>query len=336
MKYKVILDVFGGDFAPYETIKGAIGAVEENRNLHVILAGDKDLIKQELINQNYTGSSLSLLHAPEVIENDESPAVAIKKKPNSSIAKGLELLRKDDSIDGFVSAGSTGAILAGSVLKVGRIKGINRPALIPTLPTVNGGIVAVADVGANMDSKPLNLLQFALMGSAYLKNVYGIDKPKVGLLSVGEEEGKGNDLTKEAYDLINKNEVINFVGNIEGRDVLSGKVDLVVTDGFSGNVLLKSTEGAVSALMKILKSEIESSFFSKLGYLFMRKSFRNLKKTLDYSQQGGAVFLGCKKLVIKSHGTSKALSIKKSILQVVEMKEAKVIESIEEDLKELV
>src|SRR5690554_747194 len=144
MKYKVILDVFGGDFAPYETIKGAIGAVEENRNLHVILAGDKDLIKQELINQNYTGSSLSLLHAPEVIENDESPAVAIKKKPNSSIAKGLELLRKDDSIDGFVSAGSTGAILAGSVLKVGRIKGINRPALIPTLPTVNGGIVAVA------------------------------------------------------------------------------------------------------------------------------------------------------------------------------------------------
>lgn len=327
--FKVVVDAFGGDNAPKEIVKGAILAAKENEDILITLVGKEKEINELLKKYDFTGNNIKVLHASEVIDNNEQPTLAIRKKTESSLVKAFELIKSEEDYAGLVSAGSTGAVLTGAVLKLGRIKNISRPALCPILPTVKGGVVGIIDVGANMDTKPLNLVHFALMGSAYLKNVYNIEKPRVALLNVGVEEAKGNELSKEAFSLLQQLEDINFVGNMESRDLLSGKVDLVVCDGFAGNVLLKSTEGAVYNLLKLLKKEIKSSFLSKIGYLFMKKTFKNLKTTLDYNDKGGAVFLGCKNIVIKSHGSSKAESIKASILQVVEMKKSKVVESIE-------
>jgi glycerol-3-phosphate acyltransferase PlsX len=331
--FKVVVDAFGGDNAPKEIVKGAVLAANENADIFITLVGKENEIEELLKENNFTGNNIEILHASEVIDNNEQPTLAIRKKTDSSLVKAFDLIRNGEDYAGFVSAGSTGAVLTGAVLKLGRIKGISRPALCPILPTINGGVVGIIDVGANMDTKPVNLIHFALMGVAYLKNVFGVKNPRVALLNVGVEEKKGNELTKETFGLLQQLEGINFVGNMESRDLLSGKIDLVVCDGFAGNVLLKSTEGAVYNLLKLLKKEIKSSFFSKIGYLFMKKTFKNLKTTLDYSDKGGAVFLGCKNIVVKSHGSSKADSIKASIMQVVEMKKAQVVETIESSLQ---
>lgn len=327
---KVVIDCFGGDEAPLEIVKGAVDALNDNDNLFMVLVGDEDKIKSLLTEFNYTGNNYSIVDAKEIIENNESPTSAIRTKRDSSLVRAFDELRTLDDIAGFVGAGSTGAVLTAAFMKLGRIKGVSRPALCPILPTVKGGQVAIIDCGANMDTKPINLVHFALMGNAYLKSVFGIENPRIALLNVGVEEHKGNELSKQVFDCLKSIKGINFVGNMEARELLSGEYDLVVTDGFAGNVLLKSTEGAILSLLKMLKKEIKSSKLSMFGSLFMKKSFRNLKKNIDYNNKGGAVLLGCKKIVVKSHGSSKALSIKASIEQVMDMYNAKVVDKIED------
>lgn len=330
---KVVVDAFGGDNAPVEVIKGVALALSEDAELEIVLVGDQDALVPLIEEHNIDQSRIEIVDAKDVITNEEAPTVAIRTKPNSTIVKGFEQLRTRDDVAGFVSAGSTGAVLTGAFLKLGRTSGVSRPALCPILPTVDGGIVAICDCGANMDTKPVNLVHFAIMGSAYLKSVYGIENPRVALLSVGVEDHKGNELTKATFTELKKLDCINFVGNMEARDLLSGQYDLVVCDGFAGNVLLKSSEGAVLALLKMLKGRIKAHFFSKLGALMMKKSFRELKSIMDFNTKGGSVLLGCKKTVVKCHGASKAVSIKCGIMQVVDAYKADVCGIIENSVK---
>lgn len=332
---KVVLDVFGGDYAPLETVKGAVLALEENKELELVLTGDENKILEVLKTLKYDQSRISIINAPEVVTNDDVPTSAIRTKTNSSLVKALETLKEQEDVVGLVSAGSTGAVLTGAFMKLGRIKGISRPALCPILPTAKGGVVAIMDCGANMDSKPINLVHFAIMANAYVKSNYGIENPRIALLSVGVEDHKGNELVKQTFPLLKQVKGINFVGNMEARELLSGDYDIVITDGFAGNVLLKSTEGAIANLLSMLKSDIKSSAMSTVGAMFMKGTFKRLKGTLDYSKHGGAVFLGCKKLIVKSHGNSKAQSIKASIFQVVEMYKANVTKVIEEEVSKI-
>jgi len=330
---KVVVDVFGGDNSPEEILIGSAMALKENNDLNLVLVGDEDIIKSKMVEYNIAEERVEIIDAKEVISNDEAPTTAIRTKSNSTIVKGFESLRQRDDVAGFVSAGSTGAVLTGAFLKLGRTPGVSRPALCPILPTVDGGKVAIIDCGANMDSKPINLVHFAIMGTAYLKSVYGVEDPRVALLSVGVEDHKGNELTKEVFHQLKEMEGINFVGNMEARDLLSGQYDLIVCDGFAGNVLLKSTEGAVMGLLKIMKKEIKKKNTAKLGALFMKPVFKELKETLDFNKKGGSVLLGCKKIVVKCHGSSKAFSIKCGIEQVIEANNAKVCQIIEDAIK---
>lgn len=333
--YRVIIDGMGGDNAPIETVKGSVLAVNRDKDLHVIIVGDEEKILSILNNESYNKEQISIIASTDIITNDDVPTVAIRQKTESSLVKTINELRLNDEVVGMVSGGSTGAVLTGAFLKLGRLQGVSRPALCPILPTKKGGIVAICDCGANMDSKPQNLVHYALMGNAYLKNVYGIENPRVALLNVGTEDHKGNELCKEVFPLLKNLEGINFVGNMEARELLSGDYDLVVTDAFAGNVLLKSTEGAILSLLSMLKKEIKASFWSKIGYLFMKKSFKNLKKTIDYNEKGGACLLGCKKLVIKSHGSSSAQSFCESIMQVVEAHKGDVVGKIASDIEKI-
>lgn len=333
--YKVVIDGMGGDNAPLSTVKGSVMATQKDKDLHVIIVGKQDQIEDILKNEKYNAKQITVINADDVITNDDIPTVAIKQKTESSLVKTINELRTNDEVVGMVSGGSTGAVLIGAFLKLGRLQGVSRPALCPILPTKKGGIVAICDCGANMDAKPINLVHFALMANAYLKNVYGIEKPRVALLNVGTEDHKGNELCKAVFPLLKNLDCINFVGNMEARELLSGDYDIVVTDAFAGNVLLKSSEGAILALLSMLKKEIKGSFWSKFGYLFMRKSFNNLKSVLDYNNQGGACLLGCKKIVVKSHGSSTPESICASIMQVVEAHKVKVVENIAKDIENL-
>ena len=329
---KIVIDAFGGDNAPSEIVKGAILAVNKNDDVHIVLAGDEEKILPLLETETYNKEQISILDAKDVISNNESPTEAIRLKKDSSLVKALDLCKEDESVAGIISAGSTGAVLTGAFMKLGRIKGIFRPALCPILPTVTGGQVSICDCGANMDCKPEYLEQFAVMGSAYL-NLFGKKKPRVALLNVGTEDHKGDTRSKEAFALLKENKHINFVGNMEARDLLTGDYDLVVTDGFAGNVLLKSAEGAIKGLLKVMKTEIKSHFASKIGALFMRKTFKNIKKKFNYSEQGGAVLLGCKKLVVKAHGSSKSASICECVNQMYNMAKGKLIDKISKNLE---
>ncbi len=333
--YKVIIDGMGGDNAPIATVKGSVMAVNKDKDLHVVIVGKQNEISDILAEEKYNADQISIIDATDVITNDDVPTTAIRQKTESSLVKTINELRTNEEIVGMVSGGSTGAVLTGAFLKLGRLQGVSRPALCPILPTKKGGIVAICDCGANMDSKPINLVHFALMANAYLKNVYGIEKPRVALLNVGTEDHKGNELCKTVFPMLSRLDCINFVGNMEARELLSGDYDIVVTDAFAGNVLLKSSEGAILSLLSMLKREIKSSFWSKFGYLFMRKSFKNLKSVLDYNNQGGACLLGCKKLVIKSHGSSTPESFCASIMQVVDAHKAKVVENIAKDIENI-
>lgn len=333
--YKVIIDGMGGDNAPVATVKGCVQAVNKDKDLNVIIVGKENEINDILAGEKYNAGQISVIDATDVITNDDTPTVAIRQKTESSLVKTINELRTNEEVVGMVSGGSTGAVLIGAYLKLGRLQGVSRPALCPILPTKKGGIVAICDCGANMDSKPINLVHYALMANAYLKNVYGIKNPRVALLNVGTEDHKGNELCKQVFPLLKGLDCINFVGNMEARELLSGDYDIVVTDAFAGNVLLKSSEGAILSLLSMLKREIKSSFWSKIGYLFMRKSFKNLKSVLDYNNQGGACLLGCKKLVIKSHGSSTPESFCASIMQVVDAHKAKVVENIAKDIENI-
>ena len=325
---KVVVDAFGGDNAPLEVVEGAILAIKENKDLNVVLCGDESKINEILNGRN---ERIEIVNASEVITIDDVPTVAIRQKKDSSLVKAFDILKEDESVIGLVSAGSTGAILSGAIMKIGRIKGISRPALAPILPTKKGTDVIIIDSGANVDCKSINLLHFAIMGSAYYSIVENVESPRVALLNNGSEEHKGNELVKETYPLMKKLP-INFVGNCEGKEVMAGDVDVIVTDGFAGNVLLKGVEGTASAILSVLKKEIKSRPMSMVGALFMKKTFKALKTKLDANKHGGAPFLGCKKLVVKNHGSCGRENICASIMQVVKLHENNLIEKIENKL----
>ena len=331
---KIVVDIFGGDHSPNEIVKGAVEALSYDKELSLVLAGQEQPIKGELSKYRFDASKIEVVNATEVITNNESPTSAIKQKKDSSLVRSLELLKNDESISAMVSAGSTGAVLAGGIFKVGRIKGINRPALAPLLPTVNGKEVTVVDTGANVDCRPEFLAQFALMGSVYMKSC-GVENPRVALVSVGVEDKKGNELTHQAFELL-KNLPINFVGNMEARDALSGEYEVLVCDGFVGNVLVKSVEGTAGLVMKKLKDAIMSSTSAKIGYsLFMKKAFGRLKEDMNYNAKGGAPLLGIEKVIVKSHGSSKALAIRASILKAANLCRSGLVENIKSGLAAL-
>ena len=314
---RILIDAFGGDNAPDEIIAGTIEAINEKKGFTAVLVGIEEVITQKLSLYDYDKERIEILPASEVITCEEEPTKAVRSKPNSSICVAFKELKEKEDATAFVSAGSTGAVLVGATLKLGRIQGVNRPALCPCLPTlIEGKNVLLLDSGANADCKPINLCQFALMGSAYAEAL-GIKNPKVALLSNGTEDEKGNALNHEVFPLLKNLKTINFVGNMEARELLSGEYDVIVADGFSGNVALKSTEGAIASLLKIIKSEVYSSFRGKMGGLLLKPAFKNIKTKMDYGNKGGALFLGVNKTVIKTHGSAKSKAIKSAILQAV-------------------
>lgn len=332
---KIIVDAMGGDNAPEQIVLGAIDALCEDKQLEVTLVGDTDAICKVLAGKKYDDNRLEIIDAKDVITNDDSPTMAIKTKKESSLVKAFEALNRDDA-DGFVSAGSTGAVLVGAFMKVGRIKGVSRPALAPVLPTLKGNGVVLCDCGANVDCKPVNLQHFAIMASAYAEGMLGVKNAKVGLLNNGAEAHKGNELTQEAYKLLSETRGINFVGNCEARDILSGDYDVVVCDGFNGNIALKSAEGTANIMLKLIKDGVYSGGLkSKLGALLLKSVFKNVKKKMDYNAHGGACFLGVNKIVVKSHGASKSKSITASILQAKSLAEAKVCDKIRSGITEV-
>lgn len=323
---KVVVDAFGGDNAPVEIVEGCVLALKKHKDLKIVLCGNIAKIREILDGRE---DRIEIVNASEVISNDDTPTEAIRKKPDSSLVKAFDVLKEQEDVCALVSAGSTGAILAGSIMKIGRIKGISRPTLAPVVPTkIPGKSVLLVDSGANVDCKPINYAHFALMGSAYYSILFQEKQPKVGLLNIGVEEHKGTETTREANEIL-KTMPINYIGNFEAREFISGDVDVVVTDGFNGNILLKSTEGATLTLLSMLKNSIKSHFWSKIGALFMKKTFREIKGTFNMSGHGGSPFLGIKKLVIKNHGTSTRTNIAASIDQAVLLHKHKLISKIE-------
>ncbi len=332
---KIVVDGFGGDRAPEEIVEGVIIALDKHKQLEVIITGDENKLKN-LINGRYR-DRIQVVHAPKVITNDDIPTEAIRKMEDSSLVKAFDILKNNEDVIALISAGSTGAILTGTIMKIGRIKGITRPALAPILPTKRKDKdVLLCDSGANIDCKPINLYHFGLMASAYYSILYNEKSPKVGLLNIGVEEHKGNDLTREAYQIF-KNSSLNFIGNVEAREYMSGNVDVMVAEGFAGNVLLKASEGAVGAVLSLLKGSIKSHLSSKIGAIFMRKTFKELKGRVDVlNKHGGSPFLGIKKLVMKNHGSCGRLNISSSIDQAILLHENKLIQKIEDALVEKV
>lgn len=329
---KIVVDAFGSDRGESVMAEGSVLAVNADKSLTVIIVGDCDVINPELEKYSYDKDRIQVVDAKGKISNNDVPTLAIRQKKDSSLVKALEITKEDPEVGGMVSSGSTGAVLTGAFLKIGRIKGILRPALCPLLPTlIEDKKVALVDCGANMDCRPEHLEQFALMGVSYMKTM-GTEDPKVGLVSVGDEDKKGNELTHEVFTRL-KNQPINFVGNMEARYALSGNYDVLVCDGFVGNVMLKSIEGTAGMVMKMMKKAIYGSFWAKIGGLFMKKQLGQLKSSMDYHENGGAVFLGVKKVMVKGHGSSTAVSVKNSILQAKTLAEKNLVANIEENLK---
>ncbi len=331
---KIVVDAMGGDNSPDVNVQGAVRALETLQDIHIVLIGDEAQITPLLAQYKYDTDRLSVVHASEVISCNEKPTEAIKNKKDSSMSKAFELLRGDTEARALVTIGSTGALLAGTVLRVGRIKGVKRPAFCPILPTVvPGKIVAICDSGANVDCDPQWLQQFALMGSLYLNKAFGVESPRVALLNVGVEEEKGDMLRKETFQLLKNTPEINFAGNMESRDLLSGEFDLVVCDGFAGNVLLKSTEGACIELMRLLKHAMMSSFKSKIGALLVKKKLYEVKDLMDYNKYGGAVLLGAAKTVIKGHGSSNGEAVFHCIEQAYKMESNGLVQAIAQQIQ---
>ena len=309
---KFAIDVFGGDNAPGAVIEGCVLALDANNDFSLFLAGDEKKIRHELQKYKTDLSRIEIIDAPEIITCDEQPTLAIKRKKNSSMVKALELVAEKKA-DCFVSAGSSGAILTGATLIVRRMKGVKRPALAPVLPTREGCVLLI-DAGANTDSKPSYLQQFALMGKAYMQGVMNIENPRIGLINNGVEAEKGNELTKHTYKLLEQTP-INFAGNCEAREILSGNYDVVVADGFVGNVVLKLLEGLAGTIFGMLKDELTSNTRVKIGALMSKPAFRSIKKKMDYSEYGGAPVLGIDGGIIKAHGSSNAKAIRSAINQ---------------------
>jgi glycerol-3-phosphate acyltransferase PlsX len=326
----VALDVMGGDYAPDEIIKGAMLAVSESASIKVILVGKEDVITSRLSEYNYDGKQIEVLHADDVITNNEAPVLAVRRKKNSSVVMALNLVKNGEA-DAFVSAGSTGAVLAGGQLIVGRIRGVERPPLAPVIPTING-VSLLIDCGANVDARPSHLVQFAKMGSIYMENVVGIKNPRVAIVNIGAEEEKGNALVKETFPLLKSCADINFIGSIEAREIPYGGADVIVCEAFVGNVILKLYEGLGSALIGKIKEGLMSTTRSKVGALLAKPALKETLKDFDASKYGGAPMLGLKGLVVKTHGNSKANEIKNSILQCLTFKEQGINEKIMDHL----
>ncbi len=325
---KIIVDAMGGDNAPDAIVKGCLLARDEY-NVNIVLSGKEDIIKKCIESETKDFKNIEILNAEDVITNDDKPVMAIRRKKESSLVKALYAVKNNEA-DAIVSAGSTGALLSGATLIIGRVGGLERPALAPFIPT-NKGFSLLVDAGANVDCKPEYLIDFAIMGSIYVKHVLNIDNPRVGLLNIGGEEGKGNKLAIDTYELL-KNSDLNFSGNLESRYVLNGDADVIVADGFAGNVLLKSIEGTASYIMKGLKEELTSTFISKIGALLVKPSLRNFKKRLDYGEVGGAMLLGVNAPVIKAHGSSDSIAIKNAIKQTKNILDSSVVDLIRESI----
>jgi glycerol-3-phosphate acyltransferase PlsX len=325
---KVAVDAMGGDNAPTEVVKGVIEAINENDRIKVYLVGQQEIVEKELSGYTYNKDQVEIINATEVIEMAEPPVMAIRKKKDSSIVVALNLV-KNGECDAFVSAGSSGAVLAGGQLIVGRIKGIERPPLAPLIPTENG-VSLLIDCGANVDARPSQLVQFAKMGSVYMENVVGIKNPRVAILNIGAEEEKGNALVKETFPMLKNCPEINFIGSIEARDVPTGYADVIVCEAFAGNIVLKMYEGVGAVMIKKIKEGLMSSLRSKIGALLIKPALKETVKTFTTDEYGGAPLLGLNGLVVKTHGSSKAKEIKNSILQCVTFKEQKINEKIKE------
>jgi len=307
--YKVAVDAMGGDHAPHASVEGAVLAAREF-GIPVILVGDEDRIRQELLRHEVENLPLEIRHTSEIVAMDETPTTAIKKKRDSSLRVAFELVR-DRKAHAVVSAGNSGAAMAAALFVLRRLKGVERPAINTIIPSLNGA-VSLIDAGANPTCKPYYLVQFAIMGSVYMQEVMRIGNPRVGLLSNGEEESKGIDLTRDANELLKKSS-LNYIGYVEGGDIYRGEVDVVVCDGFIGNIILKTSEGVFEVLSQVLKEEISKSYLSKLGYLLSKKSFSNFKKKFDYSEHGGAPLLGVDGTVIIGHGRSSSHAVKNAV-----------------------
>lgn len=328
---KIAIDGMGGDNAPSVIIKGCIEAINEFKDVDIIITGPEDIISAELNKYEYDSNRICIKNATEIITNNEHPVMAIRRKKDSSINRALELVKKGEA-DAVISAGSTGAFLAGATLVVGRIKGVNRPALAPIMPGKNGPFMIV-DCGANAECKPINLVQFAQMGEVYFQNILNVKNPSVGLINIGSEEEKGNELTKETHQLL-KETKLNFVGNVEPREIPEGKVNVLVCDGFVGNTVLKMYEGVAQTIFTTLKEEIMSSFKTKLGGALLKPVFRKFKKDYDYTEYGGAAFLGVNGVCIKAHGSSDSKAIKNAIKQAIKFHENDVINKIKVHIEE--
>lgn len=328
---KIALDAMSGDYAPIATIRGAVEALSENQNLEIILVGREEVIKEELKKYKYDKNRLEIKIADEIIEMTDDPIKAIKEKKNSSMNVCIDLV-KENYAKASVSCGNTGALLATSQLKLKRIKGVLRPAIAVPFPDKKGNTLFL-DLGANADSKPEYLEQFAVMGSKYVEILMDRKEPKVALLNIGEEETKGNELTRQAYNLLKVNQTINFVGNIESTKVMDGDVDVVVTDGFTGNILLKTSEGVGKFIFHTIKGSIMQDFLSKIGALLLKKSLKKVKVKVDASEYGGAIFLGLNGLSIKAHGSSDYKAVKNALKVAAKFIERNFIEELKKTME---
>ncbi len=327
MGTRVALDAMGGDQAPAVNVEGAVAAARE-LGLSVLLVGEEREINRSLERHSTSGLGIAICHAPETVDMHESPSAALRKKKRSSIRIGLELVKRGDA-DAFISAGNTGAVMATALFTFGPVPGVERPAIALTVPTLKGHSILI-DVGANVDCKPRHLLQFAIMADVYARQIIGKTSPTVGLLSIGEEESKGNELTREAFKALEEQPSINFIGNVEGREVFSGAADIIVCDGFTGNIALKISESAVEFFTVLLKEELSKGMIGKVGALLARSAFLRFKKRVDYTEYGGAPLLGVKGVCVISHGRSTAKAIKNAIRVAAECAESRVIEHIRE------
>lgn len=327
---KIAVDAMGGDNAPGEIIKGAVDAVSIRNDIQVLLVGREDAVRKELGNYTVAEEQIKLIPASEVIETDEPPVNAIRKKKDSSIVVGMNLIKSGEA-DAFVSAGSSGAILVGGQVIVGRIKGVERPPFGALIPTEKG-VSLLLDSGANVDARPSHLVQFARMGSIYMEHVIGITKPRVGIVNIGAEEEKGNTLVKETFPLLKDCSDINFIGSIESREIPHGGADVIVCEAFTGNVILKLYEGTGAVLLDMVKKGMMSTLRSKIGALLVKPALKETLRAFDATQYGGAPLLGLKGLVVKTHGSARAGEVRNSIIQCVTFKEQKINEKIKESL----
>lgn len=323
---KIAVDAMGGDNAPVAMVEGAANAANEY-GIEIVLIGNQEKIAKELSKHDFPENLISVVHTTEVITMKDAPVAAVRQKKQASINIATRMLKKKE-VDGIVSSGNTGAYMTSALLNTGRIKGIERPAIATVFPTL-GKKSLIMDIGANVDCKPKNLIQFAEMGCHYCREVMNIKSPEVGLLNIGEEEEKGNDLTQQTYKKLKKMESINFVGNVESKDFMFGKADIVVCDGFVGNILLKTSEAIAEVIMSLVKSEVKKGFFIKLGVLLMLPAIKRIKKVIDYDEYGGALLLGIKGVCVKAHGRANAKAFQNAIKKAIDIIEHNVIENIE-------